>query len=73
MNSELVTLWGAVLPEGILHEHWFQLLAAFVSVNTLIYVTLAVAKSLPRIYPGDFLPRRYARGETRSIHPDGPR
>lgn len=49
------------------------LLAAFVAVNTIMYVVLAVAKVLPKVYVQGWLPRRYRRTETRSIHPDGPR
>lgn len=53
--------------------HAFDLLAAFVAVNTVMYVALAVAKAMPKVYPRDWVPRRYQRAETRSIHPDGPR
>lgn len=70
--SAVVVAWGLLLPERILDDHWFRVLAAFVAVNTLVYVTLAIAKALPRFYASDFLPRRYSRRETRSIHPDGP-
>ena len=38
----------------------------------VMYVALAIAKMLPKLYPKDWLPRSYARGETRTIHPDGP-
>jgi hypothetical protein len=64
---------GIVLPESTLHSPWFLVLAGFVAVNTVVYVTLAVAKALPRVYVRDWLPRKYARRETRSIYPDGPR
>lgn len=69
----MVAGWGIGLPESTLNEPWFLVLAGFVSVNTLVYVTLAVAKALPRVYLNDWLPRRYTRRETRSIYPDGPR
>jgi hypothetical protein len=68
--SEVAASLGILLPQSALHAQWFRALAAFVAVNTLIYVTLAIAKSLPRVYPGDWLPRRHGRRETRSIHPD---
>jgi hypothetical protein len=69
--GEVVAAWGVLIPESVLNASWFRVLAAFVAVNTLVYVTLAVAKSLPRVYLSDWLPRRYGRRETRSIHPDG--
>ncbi|KAA1416026.1 hypothetical protein F0U44_20175 [Nocardioides humilatus] len=62
-----------LLPESTLDQQWFRVLAAFVAVNTLVYVTLSIAKSLPRFYFDDWRRRRYLRAETRSIHPDGPR
>lgn len=70
MTTFLTTAWGILLPESTLQARWFVVLTGFVAVNTLVYVTLSIAKSLPRIYPRDLLPRRYARRETRSIYPD---
>jgi hypothetical protein len=70
--NAFVVAWGLLLPESTLDAQWFRVLAAFVAVNTLVYLTLSISKSLPWS-PGDRRPRRYARGETRSIHPDGPR
>ncbi|HWI42248.1 MAG TPA: hypothetical protein VNS81_01410 [Nocardioides sp.] len=64
---------GILLPESVLRSPWFAVLAAFVAVNTLMYAALALAKVSPKLYPRDWLPRRYRRGETRSIYPDGPR
>jgi uncharacterized membrane protein len=59
-----------MIPESILSTDWFAALAAFVAINTAIYVTLAIIKTLPRIYFRDYLPRTYQRAETRSIYPD---
>lgn len=59
-----------LIPESVLSTDWFGALAAFVAINTAIYVTLALVKTLPRIYFTDYLPRTYHRAETRSIHPD---
>jgi len=59
-----------MIPESVLSTGWFAVLAAFVSINTAMYVVLAVIKALPRIYIRDYLPRRYQRAETRSIYPD---
>jgi hypothetical protein len=39
---------GIFLPTSILTSAWFQVLAAFVAVNTLAYATLSVAKLVPR-------------------------
>ena len=68
--DSVTLLAGLLLPESILVSPWFAVLAAFVSINTVMYVTLAVAKSLPKIYLQDWLPQHYVRSETRSIHPD---
>ncbi|WP_349828645.1 hypothetical protein [Brevibacterium litoralis] len=59
-----------ILPETILTSEWFAALAAFVAINTAIYVVLAVVKTLPRIYVSDYIQRSYERSETRSIYPD---
>lgn len=66
------TVWGIVLDQDVLYSNWFAVLAAFVAINTVMYVALAVAKTLPRIHLSEHLSRRYRRSETRSIHPDGP-
>ena len=63
---------GVLLPEGTLWSPWAQVLATFVAINTVMYVALALGKVLPKVYPRDWLPRRYARSRTRSIHPDSP-
>ena len=59
-----------MIPESVLASGWFAALAAFVAINTAIYVTLAIFKTLPRIHVRDYLPRNYQRSETRSIYPD---
>jgi hypothetical protein len=61
---------GMLLPESTLSSLWFSVLAAFVAINTVMYVALAFAKILPRLHPGDWLPRNYVRSQTRSIYPD---
>jgi hypothetical protein len=65
-------VWGILLPESTLGEEFIAVLAAFVAINTIVYVTLAVAKVLPKIYLSDVLTSRNRRGETRSIDPDAP-
>ncbi len=61
---------GLVLPEEFLSTPAFQFLAAFVTINTIMYLALAIAKMLPKVYLGDWVNRRGRRRETRSIHPD---
>ena len=71
MYDQLVT-FGILMPEDLMHAKWFGVLAAFVALNTVMYVTLAIAKTLPKVYVVDWVPRRYQRAETRSIYPDRP-
>ena len=65
-------VWGVLLPESTLREEFVAVLAAFVAINTIVYVTLAVAKILPKVYVGDWIGARNRRSETRSIAPDAP-
>jgi len=67
-----VTPMGVLLPESLLRNDLFAVLAAFVAINTIVYVTLAVAKVLPKIYVSDWIGNRNRRSETRSIRPDAP-
>lgn len=60
---------GILLPETFLQSEFFQVLATFVAINTLMYVTLAIAKMLPRVHPGDLVNRRNRRREPRGITP----
>ncbi len=39
---------GILFSSELLHSGWFQVLAAFVAVNTLVYAGLALAKLIPR-------------------------
>lgn len=61
---------GLLLPESVLASDLFAVLAAFVAINTVMYVVLAIAKMLPKVYLGDFVNGRNRRSETRSIYPD---
>ncbi|MCU1532256.1 MAG: hypothetical protein JWO49_1827 [Arthrobacter sp.] len=63
---------GLLFPESLLHTEWFAILATFVAINTVMYAALAVTKVLPKVHPPQWF-RRHGRGETRSIHPEGPR
>ena len=62
--------WGILLPEGLLRSDTMAVLAAFVAINTVAYVALAIAKMLPKVYLGDLVSHRNRRRENRSIHPD---
>lgn len=62
--------WGILFPESLLRSHAVAVLAAFVAINTVLYVALAVAKCLPKIYVSDWFTSADRRSETRSIHPD---
>ncbi len=44
----MTILGGILLPSDVLHSGWFQALAAFVAMNTLIYASLSLAKLIPR-------------------------
>lgn len=62
---------GVVFPESTLHSDAFAVLAAFVAINTVMYVALAVSKMLPKIYLSDWIRKTNRRSQTRSIHPAG--
>jgi hypothetical protein len=70
MTTSLVQAWGLLLPETFLRSPFFAVLAAFVAINTVMYLALAIAKTLPKIYLSDHLTSPNRRRESRSIHPD---
>lgn len=61
---------GILFPQEILDSAWFGVLSAFVSINTVMFLSMAIAKTLPKVHLDALLPRHYTRAETRSIHPD---
>jgi hypothetical protein len=65
----VVTLAG-ILPESLMHSHWFATLTMFVAINTVLYLTLAIVKLLPKAYLSDWIDQRNRRSESRSIYPD---
>ena len=67
-----MTAWGILFPESVLRSDLFGVFAAFMAINTIVYVTLAVAKILPKVYASDLISRRNRRAETRNIDPDAP-
>jgi hypothetical protein len=65
-----VLLFASVLPQWIMHGPWFAALSMFVAINTVLYLTLAIIKLLPKAYLSDWVDQRNRRSETRSIYPD---
>ena len=65
-----VLLLASVLPESIMHTPWFASLSMFVAINTVLYLTLAIIKLLPKAYLSDWVNSNNRRGETRSIYPE---
>ncbi|MDO5493437.1 MAG: hypothetical protein Q4F53_07495 [Nesterenkonia sp.] len=61
---------GLLLPESVLDTWWFDVLSVFVAINTVMYVSLALVQTLPKVHLRDYMPRRYERSQTRSIYPD---
>jgi hypothetical protein len=53
-----------------MHAPWFTALSMFVAINTVLYLTLAIIKLLPKVYLSDLVHQRNRRSETRSIYPD---
>jgi hypothetical protein len=68
----MITPMGVLLPSSVLSSPFFSVLSTLVALNTLIFVTLAVAKMLPKIVLSEVFGRRGRRSETRSIYPDAP-
>ena len=63
-------LAGVVLPESLMNTQWFAVLSMFVAINTVLYLTLAIIKLLPKAYLSDWIDQRNRRVETRSIYPE---
>ena len=59
---------GILLPDSDLATPFFAIFSAFVGINTVIYVVLAIAKILPRIYLTDWVGGRNRRATARSIY-----
>jgi hypothetical protein len=53
-----------------MHTSWFAVLSMFVAINTVLYLTLAIIKLLPKAYLSDWVDQRNRRTESRSIYPD---
>jgi hypothetical protein len=43
-----IILAGILLPSSVLQSDWYQALAGFVAVNTIIFAILALGKLIPR-------------------------
>ena len=44
----MTILAGILFSSDVLNSGWFQALAAFVAINTLVYASLSLAKLIPR-------------------------
>ena len=62
-------LAGLLFPQSLQHSTFFIVLATIVALNTVIYVSLAVAKILPKWFRSSWFRRGRVRSETRSIYP----
>jgi hypothetical protein len=58
------------VSDDLMQAPWFGQLSAFVAVNTVLYLTLAIIKTLPKAYLSDHIDRRDRRSESRSIYPE---
>jgi hypothetical protein len=65
-----VLLLASVLPQNVMHGAWFAALSMFVAINTVLYLTLAIIKLLPKTYLSDWVDQRNRRSESRSIYSD---
>jgi hypothetical protein len=65
------TILTTVLPTALLRSDWYAVLTAFVALNTIMYVALAIGKVLPKLYLSDWVHSPDRRSQTRSIYPDG--
>ena len=68
--TSIAFVGGILLPESIMHSQWFAVLSMFVALNTVLYLTLALIKLLPKAYLSDWVNHRNRRAESRSIYPD---
>lgn len=44
----MTTIAGIVFSSAVLSSWWFQALAAFVAINTIMYAILSLLKLVPR-------------------------
>ena len=58
-----ILLFASVLPRDIMHGPWFAALSMFVAINTVLYLTLAIIKLLPKAYLSDWVDQRNRRSE----------
>jgi len=65
-----ILLFASVLPDYLMDSSWFAALSTFVAINTVLYLTLAIIKLLPKAYLSDWVDQRNRRSESRSIYPD---
>lgn len=68
-----LVLGGHALPTALTGTHAYAVLWTFVALNTVMYATLSLAKTLPALRRDGGRrrrPGRSRRAESRSIYPD---
>ena len=63
---------GLLFDSSFLHSSAYAVLNAFVAINTVMFLALAIVKLLPKIYISDWISSRNQRGESRGIYPEQP-
>lgn len=71
MSLVMLSARGLLLPESLLYSSWFNVLASFVAINTVIYLVLGIMKMVPVIHFSTKKGRE-RRSETRNIDPEAP-
>jgi hypothetical protein len=62
---------AALVGVSVTQSGPLRVLVAFVTINTVMYSALALAKVLPKVYPATWFQSRNRRTEDRSIYPEG--
>src|SRR5690606_38949437 len=52
-----IGILAGLLPQSIMNTQWFAVLSMFVAINTLLYLTVAIVKLLPKVYLSDWVDR----------------
>lgn len=63
---------GLLFDSSLLHSSPFAVLNAFVAINTVMFLALALAKLLPKVYVSDWFTSPNRRAESRGIYPEAP-
>jgi hypothetical protein len=71
-SASVVAGRGLLLDSSLLQSPVLAVLNAFVVINTVMFLALAILKLMPKVYVSDWVTSRNRRAETRGIHPDPP-